>query len=178
LGQVVDRLEAFHKSPQGSPLKIESGLIVFSGKEAKNALEFGPFKPDAYRNWLKQFSNPRESTPLGAAVALAGEKVLGSSLPRKHILVITDGQNTAGRDPVATIGALQRRAARLNSAVLIHFVAFDVDSNVFAGVKKLGATVVGAADEKELNAQLEFILEEKILLEAETPARKSEKPNK
>jgi len=31
-----------------------------------------------------------------------------------------------------------------------------------------GATVVGAADEKELNGQLDFILEEKILLEKDT----------
>jgi hypothetical protein len=32
-------------------------------------------------------------------------------------------------------------------------------------------TVVGAADEKQLNQQLEFILEEKILLEKEEPKK-------
>jgi hypothetical protein len=32
--------------------------------------------------------------------------------------------------------------------------------------------VVGAADEKQLNTQLEFILQHKILLEEEEPAKK------
>ena len=51
-------------------------------------------------------------------------------------------------------------------------MAFDVDAKVFDPVKKLGATVVGAADEKQLNTQLEFILQRKILLEEEEPAKK------
>ncbi len=40
------------------------------------------------------------------------------------------------------------------------------------GPKKAGVTVVGAADEKQLGQQLEFILEEKILLEKEAPTKK------
>ena len=51
-------------------------------------------------------------------------------------------------------------------------MAFDVDAKQFNSVKKLGATVVGAADEKQLNTQLEFILQRKILLEEEEPAKK------
>jgi len=51
-------------------------------------------------------------------------------------------------------------------------VAFDVDAKVFAAVKKQGATVVGAADEKQLDAQLQFILQKKILLEEEEPPKK------
>jgi hypothetical protein len=50
-------------------------------------------------------------------------------------------------------------------------VAFDVDAKVFAGVKKLGATVVSAANESQLNTQLEFVLEKKILLEDEEPPK-------
>jgi hypothetical protein len=51
-------------------------------------------------------------------------------------------------------------------------VAFDVDAKLFNPLKKLGATVVGAADETQLNTQLSFILEKKILLEEEEPAQK------
>jgi hypothetical protein len=47
-----------------------------------------------------------------------------------------------------------------------------VAAKQFDSVKKLGATVVGAADEKQLNTQLEFILQRKILLEEEEPAKK------
>ncbi len=53
----------------------------------------------------------------------------------------------------------------------MHFVAFDVDAKQFAPLKKLGATVVGAADEKQLNTQLEYILQRKILLEEEEPVK-------
>ena len=53
----------------------------------------------------------------------------------------------------------------------MHFVAFDVDAKQFEAVKKLGATVVGAADENQLGSQLQFILQEKILLEDEEPPK-------
>ena len=49
----------------------------------------------------------------------------------------------------------------------VHFVAFNAAAKEFNGVKKLGATVVGAADEKQLDTQLDFILQKKILLEDE-----------
>ena len=41
-------------------------------------------------------------------------------------------------------------------------------------VKKLGATVVGASDEAQLESQLEFILQKKILLEDEEPPTKKQ----
>jgi hypothetical protein len=63
---------------------------------------------------------------------------------------------------------LLRDAEKKGSILFTHFVAFDVAASVFAPLKKQGATVVGAADEKELNGQLDFILEEKILLEKDT----------
>ena len=59
------------------------------------------------------------------------------------------------------------QAEQQHQTLSTHFVAFDVDAKVFDPVKKLGATVVGAADEKQLNTQLEFILRRQILLEDE-----------
>ncbi|MEI6782416.1 MAG: hypothetical protein WCQ21_16015, partial [Verrucomicrobiota bacterium] len=67
---------------------------------------------------------------------------------------------------------LKQQAEDKHATVSVHFVAFDVDAGVFDSVKKLGATVVGAADEKQLNTQLEYILKRKILLEEEEPAPK------
>ena len=51
-------------------------------------------------------------------------------------------------------------------------VAFDVAAKAFDLVKKQGATVVAATDEATLNTQLQFILQKKILLEDEEPAKK------
>jgi len=67
---------------------------------------------------------------------------------------------------------LKQQAQEKQATVSVHFVAFDVDAKVFAPVKKLGATVVGASDEKQLNTQLEYILQRKILLEEEEPVKK------
>jgi len=60
---------------------------------------------------------------------------------------------------------LIKQAERKGTILFTHFIAFDVAANAFAPLKRQGATVVAAADEKQLNQQLDFVLEEKILLE-------------
>jgi len=111
------------------------------------------------------------STPLGNALNTAGRAVLDSPLTRKHVLIITDGMNTAGPPPSAVLPRLKQVAEQRGSAVSVHFIAFDTDAKQFDSVKKQGATVVSAADEKQLNSQLDFILQRKILLEDEEPPK-------
>jgi uncharacterized glyoxalase superfamily protein PhnB len=67
---------------------------------------------------------------------------------------------------------LKKQAEEKQSTLSVHFVAFDVAAKAFDSVKKQGATVVAAADEGTLNIQLQFILQKKILLEDEEPAKK------
>lgn len=167
LGDVVNRLEAAAAGSDLTRRPLHAGLIVFRGSATPYAVKFAQFDPRPFRKWLDSGAKPERGTPLGEAVRVAGEAVLRSELPRKHVLVITDGINTEGPDPTQTIPKLQQSAAKRDARVSFHFVAFDVNAKVFDGVKKLGATVVGAADEKQLNSQLEFILEKKILLEDE-----------
>ena len=132
----------------------------------------GPLNAESIRTWARQFNKPTGGTPLGAAIDAAASAAMRSGLTRKHILVITDGINTVGKEPAAMIPQIKRRAEQAQTSMAFHFVAFDVDAKVFAPVKKLGGTVVGAADEKQLNTQLQFILQQKILLEDEEPVKK------
>jgi hypothetical protein len=97
---------------------------------------------------------------------------LDSPLGHKHILIITDGINTAGPTPATVLPRLKQQAAQQGTSFSVHFVAFDVDAKVFDAVKKQGATVVAAADEKQLNSQLQYILQQKILLEEEESPQK------
>ena len=120
-------------STSGKP--IEAGLYVFNGDSARLAIPFGPFKADAFENWADSFSNPPGNTPLGNALSVAGDAVLKSPLPRKHILVITDGMNTAGPPPGSTFPLLLRRAKDQHSDLGVHFVAFDVKASVFENLK-------------------------------------------
>jgi len=126
---------------------------------------------------VKGFSKPAGTTPLGNSIKVASKGVLGSSLSHKHIVVITDGINTVGPKPEEVMPGILQAAAQNNDKISLHFVAFDVDAKVFAPVKKLGATVLAAANERQLNTQLEFIFEKKILLEDEEPAGSEIKVN-
>ena len=170
---IADHVQTFaSNSAATGPRKIHAGLFVFQDGGARAAIPFGPFDGPALKRWARSFSTPEVGTPLGNAVDTAGRAVLNSRLTRKHVLVITDGINTVGPDPAIILPKLQREAAQQQTSVSVHFVAFDVDAKVFDGVKKLGATVVGASNESQLNKQLEFILEKKILLEEEEPPKK------
>jgi hypothetical protein len=70
-----------------------------------------------------------------------------------------------GPDPDKILPSVNKAADKKQTTVFVHFIAFDVKATVFNGVKKQGASVASAADEKELNSQLDFILQNQILLE-------------
>jgi hypothetical protein len=154
-------------SADGRVRRIETALLTFKGDQAAVAIPLGPLDAAGLEKWAAQAPKPNGTTPLGNALSKAGQLVLGSVLSRKHILIITDGANTAGPQPAAVLPALKKQAQSQGSAISVHFVAFDVAAKIFDPLKKLGVTVVGASDEKQLNAQLDFILQNKILLENE-----------
>jgi VWA domain-containing protein len=173
LEAIANQLEAFATNgPGGQPRKVEAGVFKFSHDDATEVVKFGPFDPKAIHEFAQSFSAPAGSTPLGNALNTASRALLKSSLARRHILVITDGLNTAGPEPSAVLPRVKQRAESSGTAVSVHFVAFDVAAKIFDAVKKQGATVVAAADEKQLNSQLEFIMQRKILLEEEEPSKK------
>jgi uncharacterized protein YegL len=172
LEAISKRIQTFAThSTAGGPRKIHAGLFVFDGNGAKQAVEFGPFDAAAFQNWARNFAAPQGGTPLGNALTAAAHAVVGSGLARNHVLIITDGINTVGPDPAAVMPKLRQLAEQKQVNLSVHFVALDVNAKVFDGVKKLGATVVGASDEAQLNSQLEFIIEKKILLEDEEPKK-------
>jgi hypothetical protein len=173
LTAVAKQIQAYATSSTGgTPRRVDAGLFVFSGNTAREAVKFGPFDAAALEDFARNFSSPNGNTPLGNALNVASRTVLNSPLSRKHVLIITDGLNTEGPAPDVVMPSVKRQAEQKHAILSVHFVAFDVDSRQFASVKKLGATVVGAADEKQLDTQLEYILQRKILLEEEEPVKK------
>jgi len=172
LTAVARQIESFAtNNASDAPRKIHAGLFIFEGASGKEAIKLAPFDAKALQDWAKNFSKPDGGTPLGNAVQVGATAVINSPLSRKHVLVITDGMNTMGPQPAAVIPKLNQLAERKQTMLSVHFIAFDVAASTFDPVKKLGATVVAAADEQQLNTQLDFILEHKILLEAEEPKK-------
>lgn len=167
-GAVVDRLEAFHKANPERRLQV--GLFVFGDETGRAVVPFGDFDPERLRSWIRDFSKPTGSTPLGAAIRVAARPLLAANLKHPHLLVVTDGENTVGPLPQNVIPALRDEAAKRGSPLGIHIIAFDVNAKVFDPLKKLDVTVASAANEKQLDVQISAILEQKILLEDEEPA--------
>ena len=144
LESIATRIQTFAtNTASGEPRNIQAGLFTFDGTDAKIAVKFGPFDARAFHDWAQNFKHPNGTTPLGKALKAAGQTVLNSGLTRKHVLIITDGENTSGPTPAAVMPQLQRLAEEKHTGLSVHFVAFDVDAGVFSNVKKLGATVVG-----------------------------------
>lgn len=166
---VTDRIDAFMSAGAGEPRVCQAALFAFRNGGPREAIKLAPFEPAAFRDFAKTFSSPDGSTPLGNTLATAVRTVLASPLPRKHVLVITDGMNTAGPEPAEVLPGLQSQAQAGHTPFSVHLVAFDVDARIFAPLKRLGVTVVPAADERQLTSQLDFILQKKILLEDEDP---------
>ncbi|HUR44478.1 MAG TPA: vWA domain-containing protein [Candidatus Saccharimonadales bacterium] len=172
LHSIINRISLFATNANSAGThRIESGLFVFEGAGAREAVKFGSFDPVPLHSWVSRFSTPDGGTPLGNALSIATRAVLTSPLTHKHVVIITDGVNTSGPKPETIMPELKQSASRAGAEVSFHFVAFDVDAKVFAPVKKLGATVLSASNEEQLNAQIGFIFEKRILLEDEEPAK-------
>jgi hypothetical protein len=173
LETIAKQVEGFvTNAPAGNARRVDAGLFVFADKGARQAIPFGHFQEETFRDWAKSFNRVGGGTPLGAAVRAAGNTVLNSGLTHKHVLVISDGESNIGPAPAAVLAELKKRADDSHTSLSFHFVAFDVAAQVFDGVKQGGATVVSAANEAQLTTQLQFILEKKILLEEEEPPKK------
>ncbi len=172
LTEIAHELRTFVASgTNGSPRRLDAGLFIFKGNGTAEAIPFGPFVSTTFEDWAARFHTPSGNTPLSTSLVVAANCLLKSPLARKHILVITDGMNTVGPQPSTVWPRLKRRAEKKGTSLSVHFVAFDVAASVFAPLMNEGATVVSAADERQLSEQLDFILQRKILLEDEEPPR-------
>jgi hypothetical protein len=166
-GLVIDRLERFTAlSEDGSAKRLDLSIVTFAGSRAQEAVPMTPLNVAATRRWLAELPQPDSSTPLGDAMMLAGRALLSTPALSKHLLVLTDGENTTGSNPLSALMALQKQSQGQDQPVFVHILALDIPPAVFASLRKAGATLIGAADEKQLQSQLDFILENQILVEA------------
>jgi Mg-chelatase subunit ChlD len=102
-------------------------------------------------------------TPIGNAMIAAKRELDATGLTRRHLLLVTDGENTDGYDPDRVAAAIARRPEAERPS--IYFVAFDIDARRFDDVRDAGALVLGAANARELNDTLDSLLRGKILIE-------------
>jgi hypothetical protein len=102
-------------------------------------------------------------TPIGDAMIVAKRDLDATGLAKRHILVVTDGENNQGYTPgnVAQVISAQPDKDRAS----IYFVAFDVAASTFNPVRDAGGVVLGASNESELTSTLDYVLKGNILVE-------------
>ena len=102
-------------------------------------------------------------TPIGSAMVTAKRELDATGMTRRHLLVVTDGENTDGFEPEEVTAAIGRRPETERPS--IYFVAFDIEASKFSAVRDAGGLVLAAASARELNETLDSLLRGKILIE-------------
>ena len=169
LQSVVERLADFVACPSNRMKNISAELLAFGDSSVTTVIPMRQFNRKAFLNAIRGLPSPSGGTPIGRAMEKATKDLFDSGLTRKHVIVITDGDNTAGPAQGKVLPQIQADASKMGTSVAFHFVAFDTDARDFDQVKKLGATVESASNGAQLKERLGYILEYKILLENEEP---------
>lgn len=160
LEQMLDATDAFVAKRPDFPIKI--GIYSFAS-DVRMLHPIQPYDRQVIRRALSMLPPAGGGTAIGDAMREARPALYRAGVFRKYLLVVTDGENTRGRDPESVARNIFRKS---EGAVQIYFVAFDTSPEKFAFLKEVGGDVVGAGTGSELRTALDGIYQGKILAEA------------
>jgi Mg-chelatase subunit ChlD len=161
---LVEQFARYADEHPGEPVLL--GLFEFSERsgqpDCRAVIPMGP--PDRARAERALASmRAQGGTPIGNAMITAKRELDATGLTRRHLLVVTDGENTDGFAPDDVTTMINRRPEVERPS--IYFVAFDIEERRFARVRDAGALLLGAADARELNSTLDMLLRGQIFVE-------------
>lgn len=160
---LVEQFAKYAETHPGEPVVL--GLYEFSersGADCRPVIPMGP--PDRARAeaaLAKMRANG--GTPIGNAMVIGKRELDATGLTRRHLLVVTDGENTTGHLPERVVQRIAQRPESERPS--LYFVAFDIAAERFDKVRDAGMMVLGAANGKELGATLDSLLTGNILIE-------------
>ena len=161
---IVDQFVSYARAHQDEPVLL--GVYEFSRRrgepDCRTVIPMGPADRDRAAAAIARL-NADGGTPIGQAMITAKRALDETGLSRRHLLVVTDGENTDGVAPDTVAAAIGRRPDAERPS--IYFVAFDVDANRFSRVRDAGGLILSAANATELNTTLDTLLSGKILVE-------------
>ena len=160
LEAMLDATDAVVAKRPGFPVKV--GIYSFSSS-AQTLLPMQSYERGEVRAALARLPPPGGGTAIGEAMRTARPELYRAGVFRKYLLVVTDGQNTAGRAPDDVARDIWRKS---EGAVQIHFVAFDTSADKFSFLQDVGGHVMTAANGEALRKALDEIYQGKILAEA------------
>jgi Mg-chelatase subunit ChlD len=166
LDAMLDATDAFIARRPDFPIKIG----VYSFSSGVNTLHpIQPYDRAAIKRVLASLPGPGGGTAIGDAMREARPDLYRAGVFRKYLLVVTDGENTNGRNPEAVARDIWSKS---QGGVQVFFVAFDTSPEKFAFLKEVGGDVIGAGTGAELRTALDGLYQGRILAEATGGERK------
>jgi hypothetical protein len=145
---------------------VSLGVFEFSRRrgqaDCRPIIPMGPPDPSKADEALARL-DPEGGTPIGQAMITAKQALDATGLSHRHLLLVSDGENTDGHRPEEVAEAIARRPDVEKPS--IYFVAFDVEARRFNGLRDAGALVLPASNAKELNETFDALIQGKILVE-------------
>jgi Mg-chelatase subunit ChlD len=163
----IDLVEQFAKYADDHPaVPVQLAIFEFSsersGGDVRQVVPMG--RPDrASAASAIQNMRAEGGTPIGDAMVRGKRALDAARLTRRHLLLVTDGENTDGFEPGAVARAIEGRP--FDERPTIYFVAFDIEAKRFNEVKDAGGFVMEAASGKALGETIDSLLRGKILIE-------------
>jgi Mg-chelatase subunit ChlD len=146
-------------------VNLQLALYNFSST-VQEVLPMGGFDPVKAEAAVARLPRPNSGTAIGTALEAAFKALYRSGCTRKFVVCITDGENTAGPPPDWIARHLH---ARTEGEVELDFVAFDTSASQFKFLNGVNGHVVEASDGARLQAEMQKIYQERILVEKEEP---------
>jgi Mg-chelatase subunit ChlD len=160
LNRIVEHTAEWRKQHKDYVLHL--ALFSFSSS-VREVLAIGEFDADRAKAALARIPPPGGGTAIGRGIEEAARALYASGCVRKHLLCITDGENTSGPPPDRIARQLFNQTG---GDIEMHFLAFDTSADQFAFLRDVNGHVVEAADGDQLQARLTEIYEKRILAEA------------
>ena len=163
----LDCVRQFEEYSRKNPeRRVLVGIYEFSardkGQSCRQVVRLGPPDSAAAAPAINAMF-PSGGTPIGNAMIQAKLDLDRTGMSRRHILVITDGQNNRGYSPGDVANALSRIPEEERAS--LYFVAFDTGADQVNAVKEAGGLVLAASNGGDLKQTLDFVLTGKILVE-------------
>lgn len=161
---LVEQFARYADEHKEEPVML--GVFEFSRRDnqpdCRPIIPMGP--PDrAHAGEALARLDPDGGTPIGQAMITAKKALDATGLTRRHLLIVSDGENTNGFKPEEVAAAIARRPDGERPS--IYFVAFDIEARRFNRLRDAGSLVLSAASARELNNTLDMLLKGNILLE-------------
>lgn len=161
---MLDATDAFITRRPDFPVKI--GVYSFSSG-VRTLRPIQPYDRAGVKAALASLPGPGGGTAIGDAMREARPDLYRAGVFRKYLVVVTDGENTNGRNPESVAREIWGKS---QGGVQVYFVAFDTSPEKFGFLKDVGGDVIGANTGAELKTALDQIYQGKILAEAVTGA--------